>query len=112
MYKLENAILFSFDLCDSVKIKEKIGDKNKLLEIYYSKLVDFEIDFYELFIGNQFEHLSLDKLYLIKIIGDEYWYLYLGNSKEVIKDFIHLVQELSKKESKKYSNSGFFNTYF
>ena len=106
MYKLENAILFSFDLCDSVKIKEKIGDKNELLEIYYSKLVDFEIDFYELFIGNQFEHLSLDKLYLIKIIGDEYWYLYLGNSKEVIKDFIHLVQELSKKESKKYSSSG------
>jgi hypothetical protein len=106
MNKLENAILFSFDLSESVKIKEKIGDKNELLEIYYSKLVDFEIDFYELFIGNQFEHLSLDKLYLIKIIGDEYWYLYLGNSKEVIKDFIYLVQELSKKESKKYSSSG------
>ncbi len=106
MNKLENAILFSFDLSESVKIKEKIGNKNELLEIYNSKLVDFEIDFYELFIGNQFEHLSLDKLYLIKIIGDEYWYLYLGNSKEVIKDFIYLVQELSKKESKKYSSSG------
>ena len=93
MNKLENAILFSFDLSDSVKIKETIGDKNELLEIYYSKLVDFEIDFYELFFGNQFKHLSLDKLYLIKIIGDEYWYLYLGNSKDVIREFIYIIHE-------------------
>ena len=33
MNDIKNAVLFSFDLCNSTKIKEKIGDNDQILQI-------------------------------------------------------------------------------
>ncbi len=104
MKNIETAIFFSFDLSDSVGIKNKIyKNKEDLLKNYYSKLIDFETSFYELILKNKFKNISLDKLYLVKTIGDEYWYLYLGVNETIIAEFIGLVQELTKIEPLKYN---------
>jgi hypothetical protein len=105
MNDIKYPIFFSFDLCDSAKIKQKIGKNNQILQIYYSKLVEFEISFYELLSGNRFENLSFDKLYLIKTIGDEYWYLYLAKTQIEVSEFLNVVHQLSQKKPEKYSSS-------
>ena len=70
---------------------------------YYFKIVEFEKSFYELFFLERFKDIvSLKYLYLVKTIGDEYWYIYLYKSENEKIKFLHLVEELTLKEPFKY----------
>jgi len=97
-------LLFSFDLVDSAQIKNDIQNLSKsktddIFSMYYSKFIDFEISLYKKIICNS--SISLKNLYLIKTIGDEYWYLYrLQND---ASDFLSVIQELICQAPDKYT---------
>lgn len=75
----------SIDLCGSTEIKEtiialsegQVEHRKTMYGDYLKQLFWTEQTFYELIAGDQ--RIQLEKLFLVKTIGDEFWYVYEVN---------------------------------
>ena len=101
---------FSIDLCGSTRIKQELveisqGDvatRKALYQRYLALLFKIERDLYSLL--SESSVIDLKNLYLVKQIGDEFWFFYdVGpdeneHAKEIALTFIHYLLELLVKE--------------